>query len=93
MSESRRQRVISEFGSLVAYRAYVTEGRDVCAATIKKDRLTAWTESEFKTLAREADYLLDWKADLTWVTAEIAADEAERAAAPACAASSIPANA
>ncbi|TXM72645.1 hypothetical protein FV226_11495 [Methylobacterium sp. WL12] len=92
MSESRRQRVIEEYGSLPAYQAYVTEGRDVCAATIKKDRLTAWTVTQFQDLATEADYLRDWAADLRWVTAEIAADETERAAAPASAASFIPAN-
>lgn len=66
----RRQGVISDYGSLEAYRTHVVAGRDACAARL---RAAVNAPDQAGPLLWE---MADWEVDLEWVDAELARDAA-----------------
>lgn len=70
MSAVRRRGVISDYGSLDAYRAHVVQGRDECAARL---RAAVNAPEQAGPLVWQ---LADWECDLAWVDAELARDAA-----------------
>lgn len=74
MSYLRRRGVIADYGSLEAYKAFLTEARNNSAVVLDMNERTAITDADHAYVDECRLDLADWNVDLEWVNAELAKD-------------------
>ncbi len=74
MSYLRRCGVIADYGSLEAYKDFLTTARNNSAAVLGIKARTAVTEADHAYVDECRLDLADWEVDLAWVNDELAKD-------------------